>query len=134
MIHRALAQCESLLVSHRPTILKKVLLGPGEVPVLTNFSQAVFQPGDVAPGHRHDDMWEVFFVRSGRGTILVDGIESALEEDECWVIEPGEVHEIRNESEADLVLLYFGLNPSNGQKRGRAAALDELGGEPHEPR
>ena len=111
MIHRVLEQRESLPVSHQPTISKRVLLEPGELPVLTNFSQAVFGPGDVAPGHRHDDMWEVFFVRSGRGTIRIDGIESALEQDHCWAIEPGELHEIRNDGDGDLVLLYFGLNP-----------------------
>ncbi len=111
MIHRVLSERDNLPVTHQPTILKKVLVGPGELPALMNFSQAVFRPGDRAPGHRHDDMWEVFFVRSGRGVIRVDDTESELLADECWVIEPGETHEIYNDSESDLVLLYFGVCP-----------------------
>jgi len=124
MIHRALARSAPLPVSHQPAIFKRVLLGTGELPGLAGFSQAVFAPGDVAPGHRHRDMWEVFFVRAGRGTIRVDGVESALEEDDCWVIEPGESHEIRNDGDTALVLLYFGLEPAAG-------ARHESTGEPH---
>lgn len=110
MIHRALSDRESLPVSHQPTIRKKVLLVPGELPGLTNFSQAVFRPGDRVAGHRHAGMWEVFFVRSGGGMIRVDGTERELRPDECWVIEPGEEHEIHNDTESDLVLLYFGVS------------------------
>jgi len=127
MIHRSLAQRPSAPVSHQPTISKKVLLEPGELPVLTNFSQAVFKPGDIAPSHHHGDMWEVFFVRSGGGVIRVDGLESPLVEDECWVIEPGETHEIANDTEGDLVLLYFGLSPSAAPE-GTASSSSQVGG------
>jgi hypothetical protein len=52
-------------VSHNPEIKKKVMLGPGDVPHVTNFSQARFAPGQVASAHAHRDMYEVFFVESG---------------------------------------------------------------------
>ncbi len=85
------------------------MLDPGEIPGLTNFSEAVFEPGDKAPGHAHDDMWEVFFVRSGGGALRIDGRENRLGADECWVIQPGEVHEIENDTDDALRLLYFGV-------------------------
>ena len=96
-------------VSHNPDIAKKVMLGNQAAPRLTNFSQAVFSPGQVAPGHFHEDMHEVFFVRRGRGLIVVDGVEHPLSADECVLVAPGEHHEVSNPYEEELGLLYFGL-------------------------
>ena len=117
MLQRYLEGLKSVPVSHQPSIAKKVLLARGEVPALTNFSQAVFRPGDAVAAHRHADMWEIFFVRSGGGAIEVNGTEATLAENQCWVIEPGEVHSIRNNGREDLVLLYFGLEAPEGGSR-----------------
>ena len=114
MIHRVLAERRDEPVSHNPRVRKRVLLASGELPGLTNFSQAVFAPGDSAPPHHHTDMWEVFFVRSGSGAIRLNGAEHRLEKDDCWTVEPGERHEIVNDGARDLVLLYFGLRASDG--------------------
>lgn len=65
-------------VSHNPEIKKKVMLRGGELPHLTNFSQANFAPGQTAPAHAHKDMWEVFFVESGSGVIRIDTREYPL--------------------------------------------------------
>lgn len=115
MLHRSLRRQKSVPVTHQPAILKKVLLERGELPALTNLSQAVFCPGDTIAAHAHPDMWEVFFVRSGTGAIRVDGTESPLVENHCWVIEPGEIHSIHNDGTKDLVLLYFGLEAPEGE-------------------
>ncbi|MBE9069733.1 hypothetical protein IQ260_24110 [Leptolyngbya cf. ectocarpi LEGE 11479] len=40
-------------VSHNAAICKKVMVQPGEIPHLTNFSQATFAPGQVARAHAH---------------------------------------------------------------------------------
>lgn len=96
-------------VSHNPAILKRVMLQAGDAPGLTNFSQAVFTAGQIARGHSHDDMWEVFFVERGRGRISIGGAEHELEPGTCIVVEPGEWHEVSNPDRDDLVLLYFGL-------------------------
>jgi mannose-6-phosphate isomerase-like protein (cupin superfamily) len=97
-----------------------VLLEAGDGPGLTNFSQAIFRPGDRVADHTHEDMSEVFFVREGRGRIRIDGVEREMVRDECWVVEPGETHGMWNDSENDLVLLYFGLiSPlANSARRG----------------
>lgn len=113
MIHRNLSRLPTLSVSHNPGIDKRVMLGSGELPAVTNFSQAVFAPGDVAPIHHHSDMWEVFFVRSGTGSIRVDETTFPLVADDCFVVQPGEEHEIANDSEGDLVLLYFGVKSTD---------------------
>lgn len=99
-------------VSHNPEIRKKVMLRAGELPHLTNFSQANFAPGQTSPAHAHQDMWEVFFVESGSGVISINAQEYPLFPGDCAVVEPGEVHEIRNNSDLELVLTYFGLKTS----------------------
>ncbi|MDK3159326.1 cupin domain-containing protein [Kamptonema cortianum] len=96
-------------VSHNPAIQKRVMLRWGDIPHLTNFSQACFAPGQVAPAHAHTDMCEVFFVESGYGTIRIDGQVYPMEPGSCIAIEPLEEHEITNNGSTDLILTYFGL-------------------------
>ncbi|MCC5900119.1 MAG: cupin domain-containing protein [Phormidium sp. BM_Day4_Bin.17] len=109
MKHHSLTQIPSEGVSHNPNIRKQVMLRNGDLPHLTNFSQARFAPGQVAPGHSHDNMSEVFFVESGSGTITIDGQAYPLEPGTCVAVDIGEVHEIANTGEGELVLTYFGL-------------------------
>ena len=96
-------------VSHNPEIKKKVLLMPGDLPHLTNFSQARFAPHQAAAAHVHRDMHEVFFVESGTGLIRVDGAEHPLTPGGCVAVRPGEVHELVNAGAEELVLTYFGV-------------------------
>ncbi|MEM9265039.1 MAG: cupin domain-containing protein [Cyanobacteria bacterium P01_F01_bin.13] len=104
-----LSDLEAQGVSHNTAILKKVMLQPGEIPHLTNFSQATFAPGQVADAHAHSDMHEVFFVSTGTGTMTVNGIDQMLAPGVCILVEPGDVHEVKNTGEAPLVLTYFGI-------------------------
>ncbi|TAK13457.1 MAG: cupin domain-containing protein [Anaerolineae bacterium] len=104
----ALSELADQPVSHNPAILKKVMLACGDLPVLTNFSQARFGPGQVSPGHIHTDMAEVFFTENGRGEIEVDGVIVVLTPGRCVAVSAGEWHEIRA-GEEGLVLTYFGL-------------------------
>lgn len=96
-------------VSHNAAIRKKVMLQPGDIPHLTNFSQAAFAPGQVANAHAHSDMYEVFFVSAGTGTMIVNGLDQSLSPGICILVEPGDVHEVRNTGEEALVLTYFGI-------------------------
>lgn len=96
-------------VSHNPEIKKKVMLRFGDLPHLTNFSQARFAPGQSAAAHAHQDMCEVFFVESGSGLILVDAKEYSLLPGSCIAVEAGEIHEVINNGTDELVLTYFGL-------------------------
>lgn len=109
MKRASLTELETESVSHNPAIQKKVMLRSGDLPHLTNFSQARFAPGQLSPAHEHTDMAEVFFVQSGQGTITIDGLCYALTPGVCIVVERGEIHEICNDGTEDLVLTYFGL-------------------------
>lgn len=96
-------------VSHNPAICKKAMLRSGDLPHLTNFSQAYFAPGQVAAAHAHTDMCEVFFVEAGEGVIQINQEAYPLNSGTCIAVEPGEVHEVRNTGSVELVLTYFGL-------------------------
>jgi mannose-6-phosphate isomerase-like protein (cupin superfamily) len=65
------------------------MLRAGDLPHLTNFSQARFAPGQVAIAHTHHDMCEVFFVESGRGIIRINQMDYALSPGVCVAVEPG---------------------------------------------
>ena len=96
-------------VSHNRAIQKQVMLRSGDLPHLINFAQATFTPGQVAAGHSHEDMCEVFFIESGVGNICIDGTDYPLTPGTCIAVEPGEVHEVSNRGVEDLVITYFGI-------------------------
>ena len=100
---------EEVGVSHNSKIRKHVLISKGEIENITNFSQAVFPPGEIAYAHCHPDMTEVFFIESGHGTIKVDEKTILLEAGMCVTVEPNETHEIRNTGSIELVVTYFGV-------------------------
>ncbi|MBE9168943.1 cupin domain-containing protein [Pleurocapsales cyanobacterium LEGE 06147] len=112
-------------VSHNPEIKKKVMLSLGDLPHLTNFSQAVFAPGQVATAHKHEDMCEVFFVEAGEGIICIENREFPLRQGTCIAVEVGESHKISNTGKTNLILTYFGLRvePRCGSTRIRGIAL-----------
>lgn len=96
-------------VFHNPEIAKRVLLHAGELPHLTQLAQARLAPGQVAPGHAHADMWEIFVGQEGQGEIEIDGAVHPFGAGVCIAVEPGERHELRNRGATELVVLYFGL-------------------------
>lgn len=104
-----LQKIQEQAVSHNREIKKKVMLKMGDLPHLTNFSQARFAPGQVASAHAHQDICEVFFVESGSGTIKVDSKVYDLQPGVCIAVEAGETHELKNTGLTELVLTYFGL-------------------------
>jgi len=96
-------------VSHNPKIKKHVLVANDEVVNVTNFSLAVFPPGEIACAHSHSDMTEIFWVESGQGVITVNAKSIPLEAGMCVTVEPEEKHEIKNTGSIDLVVLCFGI-------------------------
>jgi len=96
-------------VSHNPNITKRVMITPGELGKLVNFSRAVFPAGETAEVHRHDDMGEVFFVQSGEGEIRIDGKIFKLLPGVCALVEAQEEHEVKNTGSEELVITYFGI-------------------------
>ena len=102
-------------VSHNTAIRKQVMLQAGDLPHLSQFAQARFEPGQTAAAHAHADMHEVFFVQSGQGSMIVDGEAHSLAPGVCIAVAPGETHEVCNTGEDLLVLTYFGIIQAGGE-------------------
>ena len=96
-------------VSHDPGIKKRVMLRHGDLPHITNFSQATFAPGQTVTPHAHTDMAEVFFVETGEGIIWIDDKAHTLATGVCVAVDAGETHELKNTGDSPLVLTYFGV-------------------------
>lgn len=96
-------------VSHNPDIKKKVILDRGYIPQLMTFGQATFQPGQSVDSHKHDTMYEVFYIQSGKAVFLVDDTRVELVAGDCVSIEPGEVHSQENPFKEPVTWLYFGI-------------------------
>ena len=94
---------------HNPQISKRVMIKNGQIPNLTNFSQGVFPPGELAPKHSHQDMYEVFLVERGSGTIKINDQPHRVEAGTCLTAEPGDAHEVINSGNEELVVTYFGI-------------------------
>ena len=96
-------------VSHNEDIKKKVFLGNNIVPQLMMFGSAIFKPGQFVERHKHDSMYEVFFIQYGKVDFVVDGVKHTLESGDCMTIEQGEWHEQINCYDENVSWLYFGV-------------------------
>ncbi len=96
-------------VSHNEALRKQVFLSNGQVPHVTQFAQSIFPPGESAPAHHHDDMWESFFVAEGNLTLLSNNERHQFVAGDQVTIAPGESHELRNEGSVPLRLIYFSV-------------------------
>ena len=109
MIISKLTELPTGKVSHNEKISKKQILDNSTHSALTQFAQATFPPGEIAGGHSHSDMTEVFFIQSGSGTIVIDQQSFAIDAGTTITVQPGEEHQLENTGDEDLVVLYFGL-------------------------
>jgi quercetin dioxygenase-like cupin family protein len=97
-------------VSHHPEILKKVFVEKGTISHLMMFGEATFKPGDAVDLHAHETMTEIFYITTGKAIFEIEGNVTEVEKGDCVVIEAGEKHLQKNESDSDVVWLYFGIS------------------------
>ena len=107
-----------------PGVLKKVLiekadLQPGRVQMVNWASLGV---GKRFASHYHEDMQEVFIIVQGTAEITVDADTAVLCRGDAVVIDPREVHQMRNlESEA-VEYLALGITSESG---GRTVVVED---------
>ncbi|WP_439132625.1 cupin domain-containing protein [Polaribacter sp.] len=95
--------------NHQGNIFKKVLIEKGEIPNLMMFSTATFKPNQKVEMHKHDTMYEVFFIQSGQAEFIINNIKIIAKPGDCITIEPGELHSQSNPFKDDVTWLYFGI-------------------------
>jgi len=69
-------------------------------------------PGKMGfPYHSHSAQWEFYHVISGRGVVRHKEGSTAIEPGDAFLFKPGEPHQVRNDSNEDLVLYVVADNP-----------------------
>src|SRR5262245_66313808 len=69
-------------------------------------------PGKVAyPYHSHSAQWEFYHVISGKGVMRHKDGKTTIEAGDAFIFEPGEPHQLINDSSEDLVLYIVADNP-----------------------
>ena len=109
MKHINIHDLKEVGVSHNEDIKKKVILERGYIPQLMTFGQATFKPGQAVETHKHDTMFEVFFIQSGKAAFTINGNRIELKEADVVSIEPGELHSQENPYDEPVTWLYFGI-------------------------
>ncbi len=104
-----LSQLTSVPVRHNASILKRMMLQPGDARPIVQFSHAQFPPGEGVKAHSHASMHEVFYVLSGEAEFIINGIPHTATEGSCMLAEAGESHALRNSGDEPLQLIFFGV-------------------------
>ncbi len=107
-----------------PGTLKKVLLEkadlrPGRIQMVNWASLAV---GKRFARHYHEDMQEIFILVQGEAEITVGTETAALRRGDAVVIDPHEVHQMRNTGAEAVEYLAIGIT---SEVRGKTVVVEE---------
>lgn len=100
----------------KPGVYKRVLathadLLCGQV-MMVNWAK--LPAGSAFQRHYHEDMQEVFVLLGGPVTMTVDGDPQTLNSGDAILISPREIHEMTNDSDADVEYIVFGISTGEG--------------------
>ncbi|HEY9898649.1 MAG TPA: cupin domain-containing protein [Pantanalinema sp.] len=63
------------------------------------------------PLHTHTTQWEFYVVLSGRGSVRSDDGAHPVKAGDCFLLAPGESHQIASEGDGDLIFYVIADNP-----------------------
>ena len=63
------------------------------------------------PYHSHSAQWEFYHVISGKGAVRDEEGQTAIEEGDAFIFEPGKAHQLINDGTEDLVIYVVADNP-----------------------
>lgn len=73
-------------------------------------------PGTVEKAHRHERARQLFYVLEGELTMRFAGGDTRVSKGAALEIEPGTLHQARNESNADVRFIVVSVPPSHGDR------------------
>jgi mannose-6-phosphate isomerase-like protein (cupin superfamily) len=76
-----------------------------------SLAQITLPPGKAALKHYHPIVEESYFILTGQGRMIVDGEEKMLSAGDTVAITPNAIHQIFNDSAADLIFLAICAPP-----------------------
>lgn len=78
--------------------------------------QELVPPGAKEVKHYHNKAWQFFFVLSGEATLEIDGETHVLSAKEGIEVPPLTPHQLRNESEQDVIFVVTSKPKSHGDR------------------
>jgi mannose-6-phosphate isomerase-like protein (cupin superfamily) len=107
-----------------PGVWKKVLLEkedlqPGRIQMV---NWAILAAGKQFARHYHEDMQEIFIIVEGEAEITIGKATATLLRGDAVVIEPREIHQIRNIAAQSVEYLAIGITSESG---GKTVVVDE---------
>ncbi len=101
-----------------PGVLKHVLatsesLIDGKVQMI---NWATLPEGSAFRAHYHEDMQEVFILVTGTAVMTVDREQCVATSGDTIIIEPREVHSMRNVGKSDVEYVVLGISTGRGGK------------------
>ena len=95
----------------RDSYRKQILATEDEIGFDGNLLQVVeIPPGEHVEPHYHRETEEVFYIQQSGGTLVIDGTAVTPEKGDVIICEPGDVHEVRNDSDRAFRILVFKVN------------------------
>ncbi|UCH34718.1 MAG: cupin domain-containing protein [Armatimonadota bacterium] len=67
----------------------------------------VFHPGQTLGAHRHREVEETFYFESGAPIMVVDGAQHRVTPGDVFRLDPGEAHDIINDSDQDTRIIFI---------------------------
>lgn len=67
----------------------------------------LLKPGENLGGHYHREVEETFYVLDGLGTLIVNGEEIPAQVGDAFRLEPGDRHDVRNDSDRPLKMVFI---------------------------
>jgi len=64
-------------------------------------------PGQTLGHHYHNTVEETFYFTAGAPTIIVDGVKHRVVEGDAYRLEPGEKHDIVNDTEQETLIIFI---------------------------
>ena len=87
---------------------KAVILRGGVLPGVTQVAVAVLEETDVMEPHRHDTMYEIYYVLEGEAIYHVDSAEHAVVPGDFLVVPPGAEH-FQRVTKGPHKIFYWGI-------------------------
>lgn len=87
-------------------------------------------PGEEIGSEVHDDIDQFFRVEDGHGTVVIDGVEHAVKDDDVVIVPAGATHNVINTGDVALKLYTIYAPPEH--KNGTVHATKAIADEQHE--
>ena len=113
VITRRLADLETFKISATDTNYFAMIADPIRDKVPFSIFVEVFEPGGKTPWHHHGYAHEMFYVLSGEGKSVCDGVEIPVKQGESFIVRPGHDHEVVNTGTEKLYCLTV-MIPNEG--------------------